>query len=1582
MSHSDHEHPNKDELVQMLITWLSLPTYREACRFLEAHLELLTSRSYHILAQLTIHTEEKEIVSEELVRDMYDHLELLRDAHTRSGTMEAIREIYIDRYGGFVLDLPAWLAAIQQQLADLSQKERSDSIAAEQESLLRGAIVRAQGEGNIAPETLAELRIELGNTLAQNSHLGRTQTSETILETYQEALLVFTLPRYPRRYAWIWYSLGNIYCRFITIDPRTSAEQAIACYEEALQVYTREDFSTYWATIHHNMGNAYRERLAGERPANLERAIVCYEAALQVYTSDAFPEQWAMTQHNLGMVYRKRFAGDRRENLEHAIAHYEATLQVYTRKSFPINWAMIQNSLGTVYCERIAGERKANQEQAIAHYQDALQAYTREDYPEQWATVQHNLGNAYRDRICESRKANLERAIACYRVALQVRTREFFPNQWAMIQQSLGTAFSKRIAGERKANQEQAIAHYQNALQVYTREDFPVEWASIQHNLGIVYAERIAGERKVNLEQAITHYQDALQIRTREGFPGEWAMTQNNLGNVYQARIGGKRRVNLERAITCYEAALQVYTPKAFPEQWAVIQYNLGNIYSERIEEEHRTNQEKALVYYKAALQVYTRKAFPEQWAMIQNSLGDTYQERIAEEHRGNLERAIAHYKAALRIRTRKAFPEQWAITQHSLGNAYRERITGEHRDNLERAIAHHKATLQVYTREAFPIDWAAVQHSLGNAHRERIVGERRANLERAITCYEAALQVYTPKAFPIEWAAIQHSLGVTYSERIAGDHYDNLEHAITCYQLALQVRTREAFPIDWAMTQHSLGNAYRERVAGERRANLEQAIAYHEAVLQVYTREAFPIEWAMTQNNLGIAYCERIDGERRVNLKRAVACYQAALQVRTREASPSSYRFTQLNRAFAEAERENWETAHAAYAEAQATEDVLIRLGAGVVGYDAILREGHEAAMRDGFILTRLGQVEAAVIAMERGRARGLAETLAIDTAASERITDKERRTRYEDARECFRQAQAVLYDQSLRSLSEDEQRGITLERNDAYHKARETFDAITVEIQEAQDPSDFLDDALDAATILHVAEREGAGHALVYLATTPWGGVAIAALSANPDLHTPTRFAMQDLPSVTEALVDSLLQTLLDDQAERVIGGYIHAQEGNGWSWFRRQWKSGKTIRQSIDALHMACTAEGKASTLCAAAQEMLHSSKLGRLIDQPHDQLDRIDEAALANTLGHFFLCLELGHCLDVLAKVAMRSLVEWLQQQGATSLTLIPCGALAAFPLANVPLFDGRTVSDVLPTSIALSVRSLLHRGETTGNRQGVYAVGDPHPTHQKLEWGEAEAHMLAKLARNLGLAGAARVHEKGVRSWLAEILQTGWVVDVSCHGKFDPDNFLWASLQLARGKRLTLAEILNHEVKLQGLRLLILSACQTAVLDLRGARNEVRSLAAAMIQAGARAVLASLWSVDDKPTCLLIVRFAQEWFPEMRHEPPAAALARAQRWLRTVTYRELLQWQATSLPILTEEERQKAGSAKPESDPWTKEKFVPIDTVELVAVRGSGDRYDIGEAMSRVQTEAKEQDNPDACPYVDPIYWAGFQIIGW
>jgi CHAT domain-containing protein len=282
---------------------------------------------------------------------------------------------------------------------------------------------------------------------------------------------------------------------------------------------------------------------------------------------------------------------------------------------------------------------------------------------------------------------------------------------------------------------------------------------------------------------------------------------------------------------------------------------------------------------------------------------------------------------------------------------------------------------------------------------------------------------------------------------------------------------------------------------------------------------------------------------------------------------------------------------------------------------------------------------------------------------------------------------------------------------------------------------------------------------------------------------------------------------------------------------------------------------------------------------------------------------------------------------------------------------------------------------------SGNAQGCITLGDPRPTHQELQWGEAEAHTLVKLAHSMGLPGEARVHNRAVRSWLIEVLHTGLIVDASCHGAFDANDFLQSFLQLAGGKRLTLAEALNREVDLRGLRLLILSACQTAILDLRGARDEIRSLAAGMIQAGAQGVLASLWPVDDKATYLLIVRFAQEWFPRIEQEPPAAALARAQQWLRTVTNQELREWQAARLPALTAKEQKKAGATIPGSALWEKEQSLPDEAEKLVAIRGRGSRYTIGEATSLVRTTAGKQTSQGACPYADPIYWAGFQIIG-
>jgi len=401
------------------------------------------------------------------------------------------------------------------------------------------------------------------------------------------------------------------------------------------------------------------------------------------------------------------------------------------------------------------------------------------------------------------------------------------------------------------------------------------------------------------------------------------------------------------------------------------------------------------------------------------------------------------------------------------------------------------------------------------------------------------------------------------------------------------------------------------------------------------------------------------------------------------------------------------------------------------------------------------------------------------------------------------------------------------------------------------------------------------------------------------------------------------------------------------------------------------------GVPSKLDEAVQDLLNLPAVASIADQPLDQLTVGDTTSLEATIAYYHLQRELLDCLEVLAKTAMRQLVCWLLEQEVTSLTLIPCGWLATFPFAAAPMGDGRVVSDVLPMSVAPAVRPLLHNDHTQTGRSGVYALGNPHPTQKELVWGEAEALTIASLARRLQLHSEVKVQRQATRSWLVQALSRGYVVDASCHGSFNVYTPLDSALQLARGQRLPLLDLLSHKVNLQGLRLLILSACQTAVLDTRGGVvDEVHSLAVGMAQAGAQAVLAALWRVDDRATYLLMVRFAQEWLPRMEHEPPAVALARAQHWLRTVTNRELWKWQSHVLPSVTEK------ASAPIRIKITEARLPVRDWGTGQEVANYISRYDGAEAERIIGTVTKLQLDPDACPYADPINWAGFQIIGW
>ena len=1103
----------------------------------------------------------------------------------------------------------------------------------------------------------------------------------------------------------------------------------------------------------------------------------------------------------------------------------------------------------------------------------------------------------------------------------------------------------------------------------------PAMRAALHGALAIAYQQRLDGDRAQQMESALVASKEALQTYTLARSPYHFASIQLAQGNVYRERVLEAQRDNLERSITCLRAALSVFTLAVFPYEYALVQLGLGQTYQLRIEGERQDNLEQAILCCHAALDICTLEAFPFEHAQTLLVLGSACVRRVAGERRANLEQAIEYFRRAAAVFTLEAFPVEFARGQHNLATAYSQRISGEQRDNLERAIAYYHQALQVYTLDTLPVEYARVQNNLCLAYWQRIVGERRDNLEQAMACCHAGLRVWTREAHPFQYATLQNNLGAVYLVRVAGERRANLERAIACYLEALQVWTRQAHPYQYAKAQNNLGEAYQHRVAGERSANLEQAIACYREALRIWTFDALPQDYAMAQRNLGATYQRRIEGERQQNLDLALSSHQEALRIYTLDAFPIEHRQLQLDCAETQALREDWEAAHHAYVGARMVEDLLVALGTGAVGRDAVLKEGRDAAIRDGFALTRLGRVEEAAVTIERGRASGLAHAMQFNAADPDRISNAERRSRYTTARRAFVAAQATLQSILPGGPSEESQRQILLERTASYREARATFDSVIEEIRVAQDPANFLHDTLDTATIVKAAECCGAGHALVYLATTPQGGIAAAAFASYP-MHSgrqsASSFASLALPDLTEECVSALIETHMDNSA-RVTGGFDCAQRGNCYTLLQT-WP-GATFREQAVALHTACLAQGHTSTLDMAAQSMLAVPELTPLIDHPFTLLSQESHSLLASTLNHAVLQRELQRCQSTLRKVALEPLVAWLKQADTRSLTLIPCGSLAAFPLEGTELGDGRTLGDTLPTSIAPSARALLYEERTISPRTGVYALGNPYPTQQNLRWGEAEAFALAELGKNLQQSARVKVQWQATREWLVESLQTGLVVNASCHGIFDSQNFMRSRLMLAHEEDLTLADMLSGQADLRGLRLLILSACQTAMLDLQGARDEVRSLAAGMLQAGAAAILASLWAVDDRATYLLMVRFALEWFPHMNAEPPARALAHAQHWLRTVTNRELQIWQANISPLPVSANKLVKGSETATGE------HMLASTGQLVAVRGRANRFDAAQAQDVIQADAEEL-TPDACPFADPYYWAGFQITGW
>jgi tetratricopeptide (TPR) repeat protein len=235
--------------------------------------------------------------------------------------------------------------------------------------------------------------------------------------------------------------------------------------------------------------------------------------------------------------------------------------------------------------------------------------------------------------------------------------------------------------------------------------------------------------------------------------------------------------------------------------------------------------------------------------------------------------------------------------------------------------------------------------------------------------------------------------------------------------------------------------------------------------------------------------------------------------------------------------------------------------------------------------------------------------------------------------------------------------------------------------------------------------------------------------------------------------------------------------------------------------------------------------------------------------------------LGHPDDV--SLAAR-LGEILLPAGALPETGQPVYVVADGALGNLPFAalrrQGRFLVEEHGIVLVPSLNALaaLEAPRAVPARPAV-ALGDPRGD---LPVASAEA---VEVARQLGgtawTAGAATVRQ------LQQAAHSR-TLHLATHTGLGPRG---AWLQLA-DRRVTASEIVAGRI---APRLVVLASCASGV---RPGREMWGSLGASFLAAGSRAVLASLWSVEDRPTRELVRRF----YAEGGDADPGAALTRVQR----------------------------------------------------------------------------------------------------
>lgn len=246
---------------------------------------------------------------------------------------------------------------------------------------------------------------------------------------------------------------------------------------------------------------------------------------------------------------------------------------------------------------------------------------------------------------------------------------------------------------------------------------------------------------------------------------------------------------------------------------------------------------------------------------------------------------------------------------------------------------------------------------------------------------------------------------------------------------------------------------------------------------------------------------------------------------------------------------------------------------------------------------------------------------------------------------------------------------------------------------------------------------------------------------------------------------------------------------------------------------------------------------------------------------------------------------------------TPLIIVPAGVLHTLPFAALPLADGPLVTYVTPLIVpSLQIlRRLLARPSSSAAQ--LLAIGvQHHSNREELRYACAEARFVA------GQAEAAEV-------WCDDEATTERLQEASTSGELRQYRLIhlathaWSNNLYAEQAGVALANADLSVTDVAHLKLntdlVVLSACESALGKLY-VGEEIVGLSYALLQAGSRAVLASLWQVGDEAS-LRMMRLFYEIRGEGKLGAWSLAATQRQAWHKGIPASEWAAYQWIGKP---------------------------------------------------------------------------------